>query len=152
MTELRHWADTEAGKFRERLRERFNGGPEFRRPIAEVDKEVEQADRDHREAYGRALTDGEKASVRAGAERRGQPFFHSPELGCQDYADLGWGFTVVARPPGAGIAIKVGDRWEGDPRVVARCEAAEAIGAAGQVPPDYLAEVRRRAMGVPGAS
>jgi hypothetical protein len=141
-TEIRSWYQTEAAGWRERL-----GNPlDERRSMADIDHEVEQADRDHRERYGRGLRDGEKDAVRMAAEQCGRRWDHSPVLDRADYDRLGFGYDVAPERVNRGIAVRTVNGWVGDPAIAARADELERERAARD---DYLLQTERPTRGVP---
>jgi hypothetical protein len=116
------YEDTPAGRIYKKL-----GVPEHR-TLAEIDADVELADREMAARLGRHLTEAEKDIARRAAAYHG-PGLSTPTLGLQEIRDaLGWGITLAPRPEGAGLSVRWHDsagnlHVEGDPEVARKYEA-----------------------------
>lgn len=144
--EYRAWMETPAGQLCKAL------GIDPRADAAETRRAVDQMSDDFEYLYGRQLSPGEKASVRAGLEtkpiRVGLDSFDLAQRagwGCS--WDIGAGpkqSTVALRVPvpGRGLAVMVNGRWQGDPDIAAQAEAgmaARQAQLAAQRPPGGMA-------------
>ena len=129
--ELRSWTDTEAAHQRAKL-----GAVHYRTAAelaAESDTFVRLADEQCVARLGRHLNADEQDAARRQAQVAAGGFV-TRTLDKRDYADLGWGFQVEAKPAGAGLAVSSGGHWQdghwvrdyqGDPVIAQKAQAAE---------------------------